>query len=70
VTVFGIADVKVDPTANFTSGEIITVGNGFARKVQTTEINGITIAENTGIIGKTLEDSHGKEKIKVFVNCK
>jgi len=70
VIVFGIADVKVDPDENYNSGEMLTAGEGFARKVQTREIEGIIIAENTGILGKALEDSHGKEKIKVFVNCK
>ena len=70
VIVFGIAEVNVDPNVNIYSGDILTTGNGIARKVQTREIAGITIAENTGIIGKALEDSDGKNKIKVFVNCK
>ncbi len=70
VIVFGIADVKVDPNENFNSGESLTAGNGFARKAQTREIEGITVAENTGILGKALENSKGKEMIKVFVNCK
>ena len=70
VIVFGMADVKVDPGDDVYSGESLTSGDGVARKVKIAEIAGITIAENTGILGKALEDSHGKVKIKVFVNCK
>lgn len=70
VIVFGLANVKTDGRSPIKSGEALTAGNGFARKVQTTEINGITVAENVGTIGKALEDSNGKETIKVFVNCK
>jgi len=70
VIVFGIADVKVNPGEMIKSGEVLTAGDGVARKVQTREIEGITVAENTGILGKALEDSKGKDKIKVFVNCK
>ena len=68
--VFGPADVKVNRNESIVSGEILTAGNGNARKVQTTEVNGITIAENIGILGKALEDSNGKGMMKVFVNCK
>ena len=67
IVVFGTADVKVE--GNVKSGESLTVGDRSARKVKTTEINGITIAENTGILGKALEDSNGKGTVKVFVNC-
>ena len=70
VVVFGMADVKVNPHEPISSGEAIVAGSSVARKARTTEINGITFTENTGIIGKALEDSNGKEKIKVFVNCK
>ncbi len=70
VIVLGTVDVKVDPTENIQSGETLTVGDGFARKVRTRVIEGITVAENIGILGKALEDSNGKNKIKVFVNCK
>lgn len=68
VIVFGQAEVKVNEAVN--AGDALVAGNGGARKVITTEVNGITIAENTGILGKALEDSNGKDKIKVFVNCK
>lgn len=66
----GPADVKVEFRENINIGESLTAGNGLAEKVRTTEINGITVAENVGILGKALEDSNGKSKIKVYVNCK
>ena len=70
VIVFGQADVKVDSKEAVKAGDALVAGNGYARKVQTREIEGITIAENVGILGKALEDSNGKETIKVYVNCK
>ena len=69
IIVFGIAEVKVDREA-VRSGESLTAGDNAARKVKTTEVNGIEIAENVGVLGKALEDSNGRGKIKVFVNCK
>ena len=70
VIVFGQADVKINTKENIMPGEPLTVSENGARKIRTTEINGISIAENVGILGKALEDSNGKGKIKVFVNCK
>ncbi len=70
IITFGPADVKVDSRENIKAGESLTSNNGLAKKVRTTEINGITVAENVGILGKALEDSNGKSKIKVYVNCK
>lgn len=70
IIIAGPADVKVDSRDIVKTGETLTAGNGLAKKVRTTEVNGITIAENVGILGKALEDSNGKSKIKVYVNCK
>jgi hypothetical protein len=71
VVVFGQAEVNIDSKEPLKAGDALVAGNnGAARKVKTTEINGITIAENTGIIGKVLENSPGKGKTLVFVNCK
>ena len=70
VIVFGPADVKMDSRSDVKIGESVVADAGFARKIKTTEINGITIAENSGVIGKALEDSNGNETIKIFVNCK
>ncbi|MCD4734886.1 MAG: right-handed parallel beta-helix repeat-containing protein [Bacteroidales bacterium] len=70
VIVFGQTEVKVNSSEPLKAGDALVAGNNGARKVKTTEINGITVAENTGTLGKALEDSDGKDKIKVFVNCK
>ena len=70
ITVFGPADVKANSRESIKIGEILTSENGLAKKVRTTEINGITIAENVGVLGKALEDSNGRGKIKVFVTCR
>ena len=70
IFILGPADVKVDSRENIKTGESLTAGNGFARKVRKREFEGITVAENVGILGKALEDSNGKDKIKVYVNCK
>jgi len=70
IIVFGPVDVKVDSKEDIRSGQMLASGDGIARKVETREIDGMLIAENVGVIGKALEDSHGRGKIKVFVNCR
>ncbi len=70
VVVFGPADVKIASREDIKVGEAIAAADGVARKVRTTEVNGITIAENTGIVGKALENANGSGKLKVFVNCR
>ena len=70
VIVFGPADVKVDSKEEIKSGQMLASGDGIARKVETREIDGMLIAENVGVIGKALENSNGRDKIKVFVNCR
>jgi hypothetical protein len=66
VIVFGLADVKTDSRSNIKSGEKLTVSdtNGKTRSIN--ENDNWTI----GILGKALEDSNGKDTVKVFVNCK
>ncbi len=70
IIVFGPVDVKIDSRSDIKIGESVVAGDGIARKIRTTEVNGIMMAENIGILGKALEDSNGKGKIKVYVNCK
>ena len=70
IIVFGIAEVKIEDEAIIKAGESLTGGKRGARKIKTTKINQLKIAENVGNIGKALEDSNGKKKIKVFINCK
>ena len=70
VVVFGQAQVKVNNNEPIKAGDALSLGNGAARKIKTTVVNGLTIAENTGILGKALENSNGKGMVTVFVNCK
>jgi len=70
VIVFGPTDVKVDNDADINIGESLVASDNGARKIKTTRVNGIKVAENTGVIGKSLEKSDGSNKLKVFVNCK
>jgi len=70
VIVFGPADVKIDSKEDIRSGQMLASGDGIARKVETREIDGMLIAENVGVLGKALENSNGRDKIKVFVNCR
>jgi len=70
VIVFGQAEVKVNSNEPVSAGDALVADNGVARTVKTTEVNGITIAENTGLLGKALENSSGERKIRVFVTCK
>ena len=70
IIVFGIADVKIENNAIIKAGESLTGGKNGARKIKTTKINQLKIAENVGNIGKALENSNGKKMIKVFINCK
>lgn len=67
VVVFGQAEVKVNSSANIQSGQKLTVSDseGKARVLSSDDS-----WANTGILGKALENSNGKNKIKVFVNCK
>ena len=65
VVVFGPADVKMDSRADIKVGEKMTVSdNGDARSINDEDNWRI------GILGKALEDSNGKDTVKIFVNCK
>ena len=70
IVTFGVADVRVDSDESISAGEPLAAGDGSARKLRTTEVNGIMIAENTGTVGKALEDYDGSGTIKAFVNCR
>lgn len=67
IIVFGQADVNINENSNIKAGKKITVSetDGKAREIQRTDD-----FWTTGILGKALEDSNGKDKIKVYVNCK
>jgi len=70
VIILGPADVKVDTNTDIKIGEPVVVTNNGVRKRKTTRVNGIKLTENTGIVGKALENSQSSDKLKVFVNCK
>ena len=70
IIVLGPANVKIKSKENIKTGELLTAENGLAKKTKVVEFEGITVAENVGILGKALENSNGKDKIKVYVNCK
>ncbi len=72
IVILGPTDVKVaDRSESIIAGEPLKASsNAGARKIRTTMLNGLEIAENVGIVGKALEDSNGKGMVKVFVNCK
>jgi len=67
IIVFGKADVKIDKNFDIKAGKkvIVSETDGKAREIQRSDD-----VWTTGILGKALEDSNGKEKIKVYVNCK
>ena len=62
----GPADVKVDSRENITTGQKLTVSGNTGKARSIKKSDNWTI----GILGKALEDSNGKDKMKVFVNCK
>ena len=65
VIILGSADVKIDGRADIKSGEKLTVS-------ETGKTRSINDNDNwrIGILGKALENSNGKDIVKVFVNCK
>lgn len=67
VVVFGQAEVKIDDSKSIKAGHKLTVSDvdGMARTLSSSDS-----WADTGILGKALENSSGKEKINVFVNCK
>ncbi|MBC8488969.1 MAG: hypothetical protein H8D45_23360 [Bacteroidetes bacterium] len=70
IVVFGPTDVKANSSSTIQAGETLTSNEKGASKVRTTEVNGIKIAENVGVLGKALENSNGRGMVKVFINCK
>lgn len=67
VVVFGQAEVKIDNRKSIKAGQKLTVSetSGHARS-----INNSDSWFDTGVLGKSLEDSDGKGMLTVFVNCK
>ncbi len=70
VIIFGPAEVNVNSNANIKIGNNVCVGNNGATTQIVKNINGIDIAENTGIIGKSMGNISRSGKMLVYVNCK
>jgi len=66
VIVFGIADVKTDGRSNIEAGQKLTISDNNGKTRSINQDDNWTV----GILGKSLEDSNGKDTVKVFVNCK
>lgn len=67
IVVYGMTDVKINRASAIRTGDklIASTDNAIARKPQSND-NPWT----SSVIGKAMEDSKGKDKIKVLVNCK
>jgi len=70
VIILGPAEVNVDSKTNIKVGDNVCIGNNGVSSQRVTEINGISIAENVGILGKAIGKSSGSGKMLVYVNCK
>ena len=58
--------MKVNINENIVAGRKLTVSEDVGKTRQLKDTDNWTV----GILGKSMEDSNGKETIKVFVNCK
>ncbi|NOR87239.1 MAG: hypothetical protein GQ527_06485 [Bacteroidales bacterium] len=70
VIILGPAEVNVDSKASIKVGDNVCIGNNGVSSQRVTEINGISIAENVGILGKSMGTSSSNGKMLVYVNCK
>ena len=69
VIILGPAEVNVDSRTNIKVGNNVCIGDNGVTSQKVTQVNGISIAENVGILGKSMgETSIGK--MLVYVNCK
>ena len=71
--VYGIAQVKVDPTSQITSGDRLTASNlaGMARPLRKQEVNGMVITEGAAVVGIALSELvEGQNTIPVFVTLR
>lgn len=69
VIILGPAEVNIDSKANIKVGDNVCIGNNGVSSQRVTEVNGISIAENVGILGKSMETA-SRGKMLVYVNCK
>ena len=66
ITIVGPADVKIESRESIRTGEKLTVSGSSGKARSIKESDHWTV----GILGKALENSSGKDKMKVYVNCK
>lgn len=73
LTVFGVADVKVDPQAEIVAGERLTAADlpGRVRALETRLLDGMVVSEGAPVIGIALTaPAEGQETISVFITTK
>jgi hypothetical protein len=73
LVVYGVAQVKIDPTAQIAAGERLTASDvaGMARALQKQEVNGMLVVEGAPVIGIALSAPvAGQETIPVFVTLR
>jgi len=71
--VYGIAQVKIDPTIQISPGERLTASDlaGMARPLKTQDVNGMLVVEGAPVIGIALSAPvAGQETIPVFVTLR
>jgi hypothetical protein len=73
LVIYGIADVKIEPSAQISAGERLTASSmdGLARPLKQQEINGMLVTEGAPVIGVALSAPvPGQETIPVFVTLR
>jgi hypothetical protein len=71
--VFGIAQVKVEPTIQISPGDRLTASNlaGMARPLMKQDVNGMVVVEGAPVIGIALSAPiEGQDTIPVFVTLR
>ena len=63
----GIAEVNAGE-ASITAGERVTLGNNGVRSLQTTEVNGLQLAEDAPTLGIALDTVSAEGKVLVLIN--
>ncbi len=73
LVIYGVADVKIDSTAQIAAGERLTASSiaGLARALQHQEVNGMLVTEGAPVIGIALSAPvPGQDTIPVFVTLR
>lgn len=73
LTIYGIAEVNVDPAAQITAGQRLTASSlsGHARPLMSQEVNGMMVTEGAPVIGVALSAPlPGQTTIPVFVTLR